>query len=193
MNAMEWAAVVSATAAVLNAISVVTLAVITWHYARSTKAIFEESKKARSAAEAQASAASLSVSLLQRQLEEQFGLGRSIVDSAIESLMKQIEYWKSQDIKKLALCNGLAPTTDLVPSFFQSAVDHARRVSPAAGEALLKASDSAKLAKNAIESIRGIAPISGHCLGIYDAAVNDVNSCLTDAFELIVEAQRILL
>jgi len=193
MNAMEWAAVVTACAAVVNAVSVVILALITRQYARSTKAILEESKKARSAAESQASAASLSVSLLQRQIEEQFGLGQSIVASAVESLMKQIEYWKSQDIKKLALCNGLPPTTDLVPPIFQAAVEHARRISPVAGEALLKASDEVKLAKNAIESIRGIVPESGHGLGIYDAAAKDFDSRLTGAFELIVEAQKILL
>jgi hypothetical protein len=172
---------------------VVILVWITARYAESTAKILDESKKARAAAERQVAAAQESVHLLERQLAEQLGLGRSIIQSAIQSLTQQIEYWRAQDIKSLAPAGGLPPTDDLIPQNLHAAVEHARRISPVAAEELLRASDEIKIARNEIESVRTVSAVAGHGQGIYDAAATEVRTRLMNAFTLLTDVQRRLL
>ena len=66
----------------------------TWKYAQATDAILKESEKCGAAAEEQAAAAQRSIDLLVLRLEDQLKLGRGIVQSAVQSSLSAIAYWK---------------------------------------------------------------------------------------------------
>jgi hypothetical protein len=92
MKPTDW---IMAIAAIVNTLSVIALVWLTHQYADSTHEILEESRKAREAAQRQATAAQSNIDFLQCQLEEQSGLGLKIVQSAIDSGIGSISYWRS--------------------------------------------------------------------------------------------------
>jgi hypothetical protein len=151
-------AVVSALAAALNVILVGVLVAVTWKYANSTDAILQESEKTRLAAEAQATAAQKSVELLLSQLTDQLKLGRGIVNSAVESALTAISYWKQRPITKVAAAPGFPPSTNLVPTNASDAVEHARRISPQLAQDLSSGFDDLRNAANEIERLRRMTP-----------------------------------
>ena len=88
-----YAAIVQAAAAVVSLIVAGVLAFVTHRYMKLTKGILDETAKARVAAERSASAAQESASatfqslhLMRQQLEEQAGIGRLTVESAIDRI-----------------------------------------------------------------------------------------------------------
>jgi hypothetical protein len=149
-----WATVISALASVVNAVCVVVLAWITNRYADITARILDESRKSREAAEKQASAAQRSVDLLQNQIEDQLGLGRGIVRSAIQSSLSAISYWRQRPLTNTAAAPGFPPPDDLIPANSAAAVEHARRVSPEAAQAPSSAFDDLRNVVNEIERTR---------------------------------------
>jgi hypothetical protein len=108
---------VQAIAAIAGIVLTAVLVCTTIFYARATSGILAESQKARIATEKQASA-SLSqasatirtVDLMQQQMDLQLGLGQSFLRTALGSAISAIEYWKTQDMAKLANMRGLPPT-----------------------------------------------------------------------------------
>jgi len=116
--ASDWltghAAAVQALASVANVILAIVLVWTTIRYAHSTAKILEESRKSReaielqakaaqsqaSASQAQANAAFESIHLLRERLEDELGLGRSIIHSAIDSAVSAISYWKERRVVK---------------------------------------------------------------------------------------------
>jgi hypothetical protein len=138
----------------INAALVFALVVITAYYARSTANILDESRKAREATERQASAAEESIRALRQRWEEEAGLSRTIVATAIQTATRNIEYWKNRNIQNLAATNGLPATVDLLPTEHHSAIQHARRISVDASVELSGVFDNLRLAKTEIEILR---------------------------------------
>ncbi len=162
------AAAVQALASVASVIFAGILVWTTIRYARSTAEILEESRKSRKAAESQASAGEAqaraafeSIALVRQQLEDQLGLGRSVIHSAIDSAVSAISYWKERPVTHVAKASGLPPSDNLIPANAVSAVEHARRVSPQAAQQLSSAFDDLQHAKNEIERIRLLGRAAG--------------------------------
>lgn len=157
MSSDKWIVdsnVVSAFAAALNVILVGVLVWVTRQYAKSTDKILLESEKARLAAEKQASAAQKSVDLLTSQLQDQLGLGRGIVQSALESALSAIAYWKQRPITNVSAAPGFPPSDTLLPANALAAVEHARRISPTMAQVLSSAFDDLRNASSEIERLR---------------------------------------
>jgi hypothetical protein len=193
---------VQALAAAASVLLTAVLVVTTIFYARTTKKILEESQKARlaaqkqaSAAEQQASAAFRSVELLQEQIMEQLGLGHSIVQTAIESAISAITYWKAQDLRGLAHARGLAPTDSLVPANALAAVDHARRIDQQAAQLVSSAFDDLRNARNEVESMKEAAQTTAQAGSFFDftRASRQAERWLDTAFEKLQKAQATLL
>jgi hypothetical protein len=153
---------------------------VTWKYARSTSAILTESGKMRLAAEKQASAAQRSVDLLTSQIQEQLGLGRSVVKSAIESALSAIAYWKQRPLTSVAMAPGLPPSDNLVPANALAAVEQARRISSEAAEQLSSAFDDLRNAVNEIERLRHNTP-EARGLGFLETTASHAPQYLDDA------------
>ncbi len=183
-------AIVSAVAAVVNAGSVIVLVWITKRYAESTAAILEESRKARTAAESQASAARQSVEVLQQQLEDQLGLGRSVVQNAIDSAISTIGYWKERDLRTGPRALGFPPTDGLVPNNAISAVEHARRISGELAQHLSSAFDDLRNARNEIERMRAIA--SAKSTTYLETSPSRADEFLSNAFAKLQNARGLL-
>jgi hypothetical protein len=151
MNPTDW---IVAVASIVNAASVVILVRITSRYAESTQKILEESRKSREATEKQAMAAQANIDFLQHQVETQAGLGRMMVKHAIESRIISITYWRSLPLSDLSRATSLPNPNDLLPANLASALEHARGISPAAGQLFSEGVDSLRMAKNEIERVK---------------------------------------
>ena len=138
----------------INVFLVFVLVVITAYYARKTADILEESRKSRQAAERQASAAEVSIRVLRQRLEEELGLSKTIVAAAIQAATRNIEYWKQANVYNLACTNALPRTINLLPVKYQSAIQHARRISVEASVELLGVFDNLRFAQTEIEILR---------------------------------------
>jgi hypothetical protein len=189
-NWLIIAAIVSALAAVVNAVSVVVLVWITKRYSESTAAILEESRKARAAAESQASAARQSVAVLQRQFEEQLGLGLSVVKNTIDSAISSISYWKQRDLKTGARAPGFPPSDGLTPSNAISAVEHARRISAEVAQHLSSAFDALRNTRNEIERMRAVG--SAKSTTFLETSPSRADEFLSDAFAKLQKARGLL-
>lgn len=187
------ASAVEAITAVISAFLASALVVTTVIYAHITHRILEESRKARLAAEGQASAARRSVELLREQIEDQAGLGRSLVQTAMESAVSSIEYWKKQDIAGCARFGAMPPTDGLVPVKADSAVEHARRMNPEVAQHLSSAFDNLRMAKNEVESMKGVERDRGYASGFFKKTEADIKKLLDAAFEHLEKAQELIL
>jgi hypothetical protein len=78
---------------------------------------------------------------LRQRLEEEAGLSRTIVAVAIQTATRNIEHWISPNIPNLAVIYGIPKTVDLLPPDYESAVQHARRISVEASVDLAGAFD----------------------------------------------------
>lgn len=209
MTSAQWitmiSAAIAAIAAIVNAVSIVVLVIITNRYAKSTAEILDESRKARQAAERQAnaaqesisasirqaSAAQASVDLLHQQLEEQLGLGRGVIQSAIASAMSAISYWKSKPLSDVSRAGSLPPTDDLLPMNAVAAIEHARRISAEGAQFLSEAFDDLRLAKNEIERIKRVNQTMR--TGFYDDKPSNAAAYLETAFSKVQKAQSFFL
>lgn len=192
---------VQAVVAVASVFLTAALVATTIFYARTTRKILEESQKTRLAAERQASAAlqqasaaQRSVELLQQQFAEQLGLGHSVVQSAIESGISAITYWKAQDLRSLAWARGLPATDSLVPANALAAVDHARRIDQQAAQLVSSAFDDLRNARNEIESMRQTGQVAGQPPRLdLSATSRQAERWLDSAFGKLQKAQATLL
>ena len=202
-----WSGFISACATALNTILVCWLAVITGKYARTTAAILEESRKAReaaerqvaaaksqaSAAQAQASVAYQTLALLKQQLEDQLGLGRGIVQTAIHGAISAIDYWRSLKLIDLAKERGLPQTDGLIAPDMHGAIEHARRISEKGAELLAAAWDNLQRARDEIDRLKERGISQGHWLGHHGDLNFRGETYLKEAFDLLLRAQKSLL
>jgi len=201
---ITWPDVISAAAAAINVILVAVLVVITWRYASSTANILEESRKARqaaeqqvttaqaqaSAAQSQATAAYETLHLLREEIQDLSGLGRGIVQSAIQSTISAIEYWKRQSLKDLAQLQSFPPTDGLVPANANSAVEHARRISPSGAQLLSAAFDNLRRTREEIERIKQAGLANGPVGTTSAILTSEYEKYLTSAMDGILKAQK---
>jgi hypothetical protein len=205
-SVVAWPDIISACAAAANVILVAVLIFVTWKYAKTTAEILEESRKAReateqlikaaqsqaSAAHSQATAAYETLHVLRQEVQDLSGLGQSVVQSAIQSAMSAIEYWKRQALKDLAKFQAIPPTDDLVPANAHSAVEHARRIHPSGAQLLSATFDNLRRAREEIESMRQASSAQG-LVGVHIASmICDPEKYLTAAMDGLLKAQQFL-
>lgn len=106
-----------------------------------------DAEKMRKAAEAQAEATRQTLNLLTKQSEEQAGAGKTIVKSAIQSALANLEYWKAQNLENLAALRTLPQAIQITPPESAAAVRHARAISVEGSEELSSAFDSFRRAE----------------------------------------------
>ena len=123
----DHSAAVQALSAVVGVLLTGALVWTTVRYLQTTMGILEESRKAREATEKQASAAQRSVDFLQLQLNEQRGLARSVVQSAIDTAIAAIALWKRRPFTDVSKARGFPDPDNLVPTNANIAVEHADR------------------------------------------------------------------
>jgi hypothetical protein len=188
-HSLEVQAASAAASVILTAVLVGT----TIAYVLITNRILVESQKARVAAEGQASSARKTVEVLQQQIEDQSGLGRSIVQSAIDSAVSAIAYWKAQDLPTLARLRGLPPTESLVPANAVSAVGHASRIDSSIGQLVSSAFDDLTNVRNEIEAMKGVDDVVGRGMDFYKHTTYSAERYLSSAFEKLQRARSSLL
>ena len=190
----------AAVQALSSVASVILAGILVWatiRYARSTAKILEESRKSREAIElqakaaqsqaeasqAQANAAFESIHLLRERLEDELGLGHSIIHSAIDSAVSAISYWKQRPLAEIARAPGFPPPDDLIPPNALRAVEHARHISQKVAEQLSSAFDDLRNAKNEIERTRLLGNTRGPGRGFLEASPSKAPDYLDSAFK----------
>lgn len=181
----------------VNAVSVVVLVLVTAYYAWTTRQILTESEKMRKAAEKQATSAEQQASAafetlhhLRQQVEELQGLGRSIVRTTTDSLIRGIEEWRKLDIKAHFATADTLPSPRLLPENAQTVLDHARRISDDCATLLAQAFDDLRSAEDQIEILRkGATAYRG---GFFSPAAFDPNPYLTTAFSKLQEVRMLV-
>src|SRR5258708_21657260 len=111
-------------------------------------------EKQASSAEAQASAAFATLHHLRQQVEDLQGLGKSIVRTTIDSVVRSIEEWKRLDIKANFVIAGAFPSPKLIPENTQTVLEHARRISDHCAMLLTEIFDELREAENQINILR---------------------------------------
>jgi hypothetical protein len=185
----DHAAAIQAVAAIASVILAGVLALITRHYASITNKILKESEKSRRAAElqasssqAQATAAFESIALVRQQMEDQLGLGRSVIHTVIDSAISAIARWKSLPLTHVAKAPGFPPSDDLIPANATNAVEHARRISHEMASQLSSAFDELKSARSEIERIRLLGNSRGVGSSFLDTRPSKAPEYLDSAF-----------
>ena len=140
-TAIAWATVV-------NAVLVSALVGVTVWYAI-------EASKARKAAERQAAASEASLRALRHEAELQAGLSRTIVKTAMQTAVRNIEYWEPEGkAYNLAIQYQLPKDVELLPPNAHRAVEQARGISVEGSEELSSAFDSLRLAQLQLQILR---------------------------------------
>lgn len=160
-------------------------------YAWLTSKLWKETKKsadaaarAADAAAKAADAAHQSVKLARQQFEEQAGLGRTIVETAVTRAKDAIKYWRLQidDLTDLVGMKALPPTDNLVPSNARTVIEHAARLDPEAAQEIDSAFTDMQTARNEIEGAREVQISAGRRIGHYssvrEAAADFLDSAL---------------
>ncbi|MGA9645448.1 MAG: hypothetical protein WBQ76_05955, partial [Candidatus Korobacteraceae bacterium] len=113
MKLESWTAIAS----VVNAVTVVVLAVITFWYARSAKRQAAASESQAGAARQQATAAFQTLATLRQQMDDTAEIGRTRVATRIASTLRRIEEWESPGRLETAARQGALPDSfTLVPT-----------------------------------------------------------------------------
>jgi hypothetical protein len=187
MRTTDW---IIAIAAIVNAASVIALTFVTVYYARITKRILEESHKAREAAERQANAAQDNIRFLQHELEEQIGLGRITVQSAIDSAVASILYWRKLPLSDLSRASSLPNPDNLLPGNLSAVLEHARRTSVELGQFVSDGFQNLQMAKNEIERVKNAnAAIK---TGFYNDKPSEADGYLAEGLSMFQEAEETL-
>lgn len=133
-----------------------------------TQRILQETSKTRAAAEQSATAAQASanaafetIHLMREQIEEAAGLGRTIVQTTIDSAVSATTYLLDHNLADWGVVRSMAPTENLFPQKAMSALDHAARIHPAGAVTLSSAFDDLKTCLAEIESLRNLAALPG--------------------------------
>jgi hypothetical protein len=187
---------IQAIVAIAGIVLTAALVGTTIFYANITAKILKESEETRKAAQLQARAArdqasiaQRSLETLQQQFEEQAGLANSVVQTTMDSAMSAIEYWKAQDLPKLANMGCLPPTDALAPPNAAAAVHHARRIHADSARRLSSAFDDLQAATSEIEIMRALGRGGTHGPSFYQSKCDLVVQYLEGAFKLLQKAQ----
>jgi hypothetical protein len=152
----------------------------------------------RKAAEAQATSAAAQATTaqdtlqhLRQQVEDLSGLGKSIVRTTIDSIVRSIEDWKNLDIKSnLATAQSFPSPGGLIPESAQSAIEHARRVSDNCVNLLTSAFDDLRSAQYHIEMLRKGSDTGSRGYSNFNPRKYDPGPLLTSAFAKLHDARK---
>lgn len=162
-----------ACASVVNAATVVVLAILTRQYARSAQrqavaaeslvGVAQEQSKAAEfqakaaqeqshASSAQASAARQMMGFALRQAQEVKSIARTVVVAAMQRSMKEIEYWRNVDSMEVIAC---LPPIRLLPENQMEILERARTLSAGGSTHLSGAFDNLRCAEREIAILQG--------------------------------------
>ena len=165
MKPESWTAIAS----VVNAVTVVVLAAVTYWYARSAKrqAAASEaqalaanaqaiaSQQQASAAQQQATAAYQSLLALRHQLDDAAEIGRAMVETRIVSTLRRIDEWESPGRLETMATEGRLPSNfTLVPADETYLIESARRISRDFAIRLANAFDHLRSADDAVNGMQ---------------------------------------
>jgi len=92
---------------------------------------------------------------LQQAIEDQqAGIGRQMVLSAIDSAITSIKYWNTLPLSEIKTATSLPDPRDLVPRDGSTVLHHARSISAAVGQFMSEGIDRLELARNEIERLK---------------------------------------
>lgn len=158
--------------------------------AQAAKDNASAAQKSAGAAESSANAAFQSIHLMREQIEDQADLGKGIVQTTVDSATAAIDNWKNLNIRNLS-ASQIPDTDDLVPSRADSAVEHARRLSPAAAAKLSSAFDDLRNARRELTVVRSYS--AGRPLGqVFSQICDNFEGHLTRAFEKLMDVRKLV-
>jgi hypothetical protein len=197
----EWITAIAALIAALATVAYLYTTILIFRQTkRSADAAADASQAARdnatsakqsaSAAQSSANAAFQSVHLMRQQIEEQADLGRSIVQTSIDTAIATIAHWRELNIPDLQVAR-IPTTDDLVPSRADSAVEHARRISPEVAGKLSSAFDDLRNARRELETLRN-APRQELRTNAYQPTCGHFEGHLSSAFSKFMEVRALI-
>jgi hypothetical protein len=152
MGLIGW---VSLAASVVNALTVVVLAILTFGYAQSAKRQADAARAQATAAGEQALAAQRTLEAISAQEVGRVQADRTTVNIAILSAIRIAEYWTRKDtLITLSVRRALPEHIYLLPALADAAVECAIRMNQKAAVELANAFDYLRLGQMRIESMR---------------------------------------
>ena len=145
---MEW---LNHNSPAVQSIVTVVLALATIIYVILTGRILRQSRESSEAAKRSAAAAERTIAFMKQQHEEQLSLGPQTVLQSITKTQSLVRYWKSE----AASLSTQANPEPLGDPEIRYALDHARRLSPFCGKALVDALTNLQDAQHEIEKLKG--------------------------------------
>lgn len=132
----------------------VALVCITAWYALTTHRLLSESQKTGADLKRIAEVAEASLHTLRAQIEAQTGVNRGVVEAAIQTGLRSVDYWTAANIPSLAAQYALLSQIHLKPDNAADAIEHVRRLSSAAAGQLAAAFADLTHAGTEIETMR---------------------------------------
>lgn len=129
------------------------------------------------------------VDILLNQYQEEAGFGRTIVKSAIQTALRNIEYWEAHHIDNMHGLQIIPLDIVIVPPEAPSAVKHARRFSVKGSELLSSAFDYLRHAEYDANTLGLLRQDSMAIIKRYSEGFNNK---LAEAKQLIIEASKSL-
>jgi hypothetical protein len=158
---MRLSELVSVVSSVVNAVTVVLLAGITFWYSKSAKRQADSATEQASAAKEQAAFAEESLKALQTQATERGESDRTTVKISIDSAIRTAEFWSDpNDLVTLCVRRAIPENIFLLPTFADAAVECAIRLKAGIAADMAVAFDYLRIAQMRIESMRS-TPVAG--------------------------------
>jgi hypothetical protein len=179
----EWAAL----ATIANVLTVVVLIVVNILYLKAANKQASAAATQAAQSQLQATAAQANINFLKARLEEEVGVGRNMVLSAIDGAINSIGYWHSRPLTDLSRASSLPDPGDIVPRDASSILDHARRISPNVGRLVSEGFDNLGLVKHEIERLRNANVALPR--GFYDASPSKAPEYLAMALDKFKQAR----
>jgi hypothetical protein len=138
---------------IINAVTVVALAVITWQYARSAKRQADAAESQAKAATKQAEVAEHQLAIFQARIQEQSGLGLGKLKENVTELKQSASHWfvRMQEWGQLPHLNNV----ELLPAEWSFSLEYGRRISDEVYQQLLILQRSSREASMLIDQFTG--------------------------------------
>jgi hypothetical protein len=136
------------------AAATIALVVATKQLVTVTKRLAEESALSRGIAEDQARIAEKRFERQRAEAKQQNHMGRSVVAAALQSALRNVEYWNVTGFHNLAARHALPSAIALVPDNSGPAIEYASRLSTDAAAELASAFDNLRLAQTELQILR---------------------------------------
>jgi alkanesulfonate monooxygenase SsuD/methylene tetrahydromethanopterin reductase-like flavin-dependent oxidoreductase (luciferase family) len=157
---------------------------------RAAKDNAQATKQSASAAQGSASSAAESLTLMRQQIEEQADLGRSVVQTTVDTAVATVAHWRALSLPELVV-SRIPNTDDLVPSRADSAVEHARRISQEAAGKLSSAFDDLRNARRQLETLRNV-PFPDLRASSYEPSCKHFEGHLGTALEKLMQVRALV-